>query len=288
MSRYVRKPLSINSFADLIGGDEYEINNVPLTDLHSFKNHPFRVVDDEAMEELVESIKNNGILTPAIVRKNPDGGYELISGHRRKHACEIIGLKKMPVVVKELNDDEATIIMVESNIQREEILPSEKAFAFKMKLEALSHPGKKIADLESSAESIGSEYKISKRQIHRYIRLTELIPELLDMVDEKKLPFNTAVEISYLQKEEQQIVYGKLLDGEKINPEGLKKVRQTSKELDVNKIEKLIFSESTKTKSSSITLKEKKISEYFGKEYSKKDIERVIYSLLDEWKKGQG
>ena len=283
-----REKIKLTSYDELLGVSSDGAIEVEINKLSDFNNHPFRVVDDEAMEELVESIKNNGILTPAIVRENPDGGYELISGHRRKHACEIIGLKKMPVVVKELNDDEATIIMVESNIQREEILPSEKAFAFKMKLEALSHPGKKIADLESSAESIGSEYKISKRQIHRYIRLTELIPELLDMVDEKKLPFNTAVEISYLQKEEQQVVYGKLLDGEKINPEGLKKVRQASKELDVNKIEKLIFSESTKTKSASITLKEKKISEYFGKEYSKKDIERVIYSLLDEWKKGQG
>ena len=142
MSRYVRKPLSINSFADLIGGDEYEINNVPLTDLHSFKNHPFKVIDDDKMSELVESIKKSGVLTPGIVRADIDGGYEIISGHRRKRACELAGLTEMPVVIKHLNDDEAVIAMVESNSQREEILPSEKAFAYKMRLEALSHQGK--------------------------------------------------------------------------------------------------------------------------------------------------
>ena len=137
MSRYVRKALSINSFADLIGGDEYEINNVPLTDLHSFKNHPFKVIDDDKMDELVESIKKSGVLTPGIVRADIDGGYEIISGHRRKRACELAGLTEMPVVIKHLNDDEAVIAMVDSNSQREEILPSEKAFAYKMRYEAL-------------------------------------------------------------------------------------------------------------------------------------------------------
>ena len=163
--------------------------DIPLDQLHEFKNHPFHVVDDAAMDELVESIKKNGILSPAIARKRPEGGYELISGHRRKHAAELAGLEKMPVFVKELSDDEATIIMVDANIQREEILPSERAFAFKMKMEAMSHQGV-TSDHNGpklSTSKIGKENGMSGTQVKRYIRLTELIPELLELVDKKKI-----------------------------------------------------------------------------------------------------
>ena len=187
------------------------VQEIKLSDLHPFKGHPFKVVDDEAMQKTVESIAQFGVMTPAIARPRPEGGYELIAGHRRHHASELAGKETMPVIVRDMDDDAATILMVDSNLQRETLLPSERAFAYKMKLEAIKHQGQRT-DLTSSQvgmklqamDIVGQEAGDSRNQVHRYIRLTELIPELLDMVDEKKIAFNPAVEISYLKPNEQQ------------------------------------------------------------------------------------
>ena len=188
-----------------------EYRKLNFLDLHPFKGHPFKVVDDEAMQKTVESIAQFGVMTPAIARPRPEGGYELIAGHRRHHASELAGKETMPVIVRDMDDDAATILMVDSNLQRETLLPSERAFAYKMKLEAIKHQGQRT-DLTSSQvgmklqamDIVGQEAGDSRNQVHRYIRLTELIPELLDMVDEKKIAFNPAVEISYLKPNEQQ------------------------------------------------------------------------------------
>ena len=192
------------------------VQMIPLSELHPFEGHPFRVVDDEEMQKTVESVKQYGVLTPAIARPDPDGGYEIISGHRRLRASELAGLDKLPVIVREMDDDEAIIYMVDSNLQREHILPSERAFAYKMKLDAIKHQGART-DLsqegtssrvgmksQQALELVGKEAGDSRNQVHRYIRLTELIPEIRDMVDEKKIAFNPAVELSYLKPEEQR------------------------------------------------------------------------------------
>ena len=201
--------VKLTSYEELLAVPTIEgASDIPLDQLHEFRDHPFHVVDDEAMLELVESIKKNGILSPAIARKRPEGGFELISGHRRRRAAQLAGLDKMPVFVKELSDDEATIIMVDANIQREEILPSERAFAFKMKMEAMSHQGV-TSDHNGpklSTSKIGKENGMSGTQVKRYIRLTELIPELLELVDKKKISFVNGVELSFLSKSIQQIV----------------------------------------------------------------------------------
>ncbi len=297
MSRYVRKPLSINSFADLIGGDEYEINNVPLTDLHSFKNHPFKVIDDEKMDELVESIKKNGVLTPGIVRADIDGGYEIISGHRRKRACELAGLTEMPVVIKHLNDDEAVIAMVDSNSQREEILPSEKAFAYKMRFEAMSHQGKKQEDLPSTqvgwkaetAAQIGEELGDSKNQVRRYIRLTELEQPLLDLVDCKKLKFNPAVELSYLTQKQQETLI-KVMDEEKAVPSlaQAQRLKRMSQEKTYTKesVRNLLSKPSVQARR--VIIDESVIMRYFTPDTSDEYITKLICSLLDEWQGRRG
>lgn len=297
MSRYVRKPLSINSFADLIGGDEYEINNVPLTDLHTFKNHPFKVIDDEKMDELVESIKKNGVLTPGIVRADIDGGYEIISGHRRKRACELAGLTEMPVVIKHLNDDEAVIAMVDSNSQREEILPSEKAFAYKMRFEAMSHQGKKQEDLTSTqvgwksetAAQIGEELGDSKNQVRRYIRLTELEQPLLDLVDCKKLKFNPAVELSYLTQKQQETLI-KVMDEEKAVPSlaQAQRLKRMSQEKTYTKesVRSLLSKPSIQARR--VIIDESVIMRYFTPDTSDEYIQKLICSLLDEWQGRRG
>ena len=187
-----------------------KVREIPLAELHPFKNHPFKVLDDESMQRTVESIARFGVLSPAIARPSPDGGYELVAGHRRHHACELVGMETMPVIVRELDDDAATILMVDSNLQRETLLPSERAFAYKMKLEAIKHQGMR-SDLTStqvaqklSVQQVGDEAGVSKDTVRRFIRLTELIPELLDMVDQKQIAFNPAVELSFLKPEEQK------------------------------------------------------------------------------------
>ena len=213
--------ISLSSYDDIFQTDQSReeaqqerVQEIPLSELHPFKGHPFKVLDDDAMQKTVESIAQFGVMTPAIARPRPEGGYELIAGHRRHHASELAGKETMPVIVREMDDDAATILMVDSNLQRETILPSERAFAYKMKLEAMNHQGERV-DLtcsqlgnksagKKSSELLAEQVGQSKNQIFRYIRLTELIPELLDMVDEKKIAFNPAVELSYLKKEEQK------------------------------------------------------------------------------------
>ena len=218
IDRTIAGKIKINSFTDLIGGDNNEVCEIELKELHDFKDHPFKVKDDEKMQEMVESIKKTGVLVPGVVRAKAEGGYEIIAGHRRKRACELAGLTTMPVVIRKYNNDEAVLAMIDSNLQREEILPSEKAFAYKMKLEALSHQGKaKEDDSEDvtsrqvvtklrSDDEIGSVTGESGRQIQRYIRLTELIRPILDMVDDKKIKFVPAVELSYLTAKQQAIL----------------------------------------------------------------------------------
>ena len=284
-----REKIKLTSYDELLGVQKDGTIEVNLTELHEFKNHPFRVIDDEKMQELAESIKANGVLSPALVRKRSEGGYELISGHRRKRACEIAGLSKMPVIVKELSDDEATIIMVDANIQREEILPSEKAFAFKMKMEAMSHQG--VSNGKITADEIGADNGVSGRQVKRYIRLTMLIPELLQLVDEKKLPFVVGVEISYLDEEFQEVIYKNLMEGKKVGKNEIHSLRQNEEleegELTIYDIEGLLFPEKAKKKISNVTLNQRKLAKYFTPDYEAEQIEEIILSLLEKWNEEQ-
>ena len=223
--RSIAGKIKINSYGDLFGGEENEVSEVDLTELHSFKNHPFKVLEDEKMQELVDSIKVRGVVVPGVVRAIPEGGYEIISGHRRKRACELAGLKTMPVIIKQCSNDEAILAMVDSNLQREEILPSERAFSYKMKFEALSHQGKQSEGVTSTqvgwkletASLVGEAMGDSKNQVRRYIRLTELLTDFLDMVDDKRLKFNPAVEISYLTNNQQEILL-KVMNEENVVP----------------------------------------------------------------------
>ena len=281
--------IKLTSYDELLGVQKDGTIEVNLTELHEFKNHPFKVIDDEKMQELAESIKANGVLSPALVRKRSEGGYELVSGHRRKRACEIAGLSKMPVIVKELSDDEATIIMVDANIQREEILPSEKAFAFKMKMEAMSHQG--VSNGKITADEIGADNGVSGRQVKRYIRLTMLIPELLQLVDEKKLPFVVGVEISYLDEEFQEVIYKNLMEGKKVGKNEIHSLRQNEEleegELTIYDIEGLLFPEKAKKKISNVTLNQRKLAKYFTPDYEAEQIEEIILSLLEKWNEEQ-
>ncbi|MDO5392769.1 MAG: ParB/RepB/Spo0J family partition protein [Eubacteriales bacterium] len=266
------------------------IREVFLDSLYPFPNHPFKVLDDEKMEELAESIKQHGVLVPGIVRLKPSGGYELVSGHRRKRACEIAGLKHMPVIVRDLTDDESTVIMVDSNIQREELLVSEKAFAYKMKYDALKRQGKRT-DLTScqvgkklAAEDLGSSTGDSTRQVLRYIHLTELLPKLLEMTDSKKLPFHTAVELSYLKEEEQDNLL-QYMDNHEMVPsmKQAQELKKCAKEkgLTYPEIDRICCSDNTERLQ--VKLPEKKLRQYFPEKYTKKQIEDVIFTLLNDW-----
>ena len=267
-----------------------KVQNIPLAELHPFKNHPFKVVDDEAMLRTVESVAQYGVLAPAIARPREDGGYELVSGHRRHHASELAGLQTMPVIVRNLDDDEAVILMVDSNLQRETILPSERAFAYKMKLEAIKHQGER-ADLtcgqvgHKSRDSLSNDD--SGRQVQRYIRLTKLIPELLSMVDEKKIAFNPAVELSYLSKDE-QINFLEAMDMEQTTPslsqaQRLKKFSQEGNcSLDVMVG---VMSEVKKDELDKVTIKNDVLKKYFPKSYTPKQMQDIIIKLLEGWHK---
>lgn len=269
-----------------------KVLEIPLSDLYPFKNHPFKVLDDEAMQDTVESIKAHGVLVPGIARPRAEGGYELIAGHRRKHGSELAGKAAMPVLVRDLDDDEATIIMVDSNIQRENLLPSEKAWAYKMKLDALKHQG-----VKDTSRQLGEKYSVdalsensndSARNIHRFIRLTELLPDLLQMVDDKKLPFNPAVELSYLTQAEQEILLS-LMTKLAITPsleqaKRLKKYSQDGK-LDENVMDAILTEE--RPKAVQVTLKSDKLKQYFPKTYTPAQIEDIIFSLLETWKTEQ-
>ena len=267
-----------------------KVQDIPLEELHPFKNHPFKVKDDAAMQDTVDSVREYGVLVPAIARPDPNGGYELIAGHRRHYASELAGKETMPVIVRDLDDDAATIIMVDSNLQREELLPSERAFAYKMKLEALKHQGKKTLDQlgpKWSTQEIGKAGNDSMSQVKRFIRLTELIPTLLDMVDERKIAFNPAVELSYLKKEEQTLLL-EAMDSEQATPslsqaQRLKKFSQ-QKMLSLD-VMRAVMSEEKKTDLDRVTLKNETLRRYFPKSYTPKQMEDTIIKLLEGWYK---
>lgn len=276
-----------------------EVVNIPLAELHPFPNQPFAVRDDERMQETAASIKEYGVLTPAVARPLESGGYELISGHRRKRACELAGLAEMPVIVKEMDTDTATIMMVDSNLQRENILPSEKAKAYKMKLEAIKRQGART-DLTStqvaqklSVEQVGDDAGISKDQVRRYIRLTELEPELQQMVDEKKIAFTPAVELSYLQPEEQKQLL-QAIDSEQATPslsqaQRMKKMSQAG-ELDEDKILAIMQEEKkpeqvVKRDENSVSFSTDRLRKYFPRSYTPLQMENTIIKLLEAWQK---
>ena len=270
------------------------VQEIPLDQLKPFKNHPFKVRDDQRMLDTADSIREYGVLVPAIARPDPNGGYELISGHRRKRGCEMAGLQTMPVIIRDLDDDAAVLVMVDSNIQREELLPSERAFAYKMKLEALKHQGAR-SDLTSRqvvgklemADVVGQNAGESGRQVQRYIRLTELIPELLDMVDERKLAFNPAVEVSYLKRDEQRMLL-EAMDAEQTTPslsqaQRLKKFSQEGKLTE--EAMSAIMSEEKKSDMDKVTIRSDTLHKYFPKSYTPKQMEQTIIRLLDVWQK---
>lgn len=293
--------ISLRSYDEIFSTDESRaeaqqerVQEIKLSELHPFKGHPFKVLDDEAMQKTVESITQFGVMTPAIARSRPEGGYELIAGHRRHHASKLAGKETMPVIVRDMDDDAATILMVDSNLQRETLLPSERAFAYKMKLEAIKHQGQRT-DLTSSQfgmklqamDVVGQEAGDSRNQVHRYIRLTELIPELLDMVDEKKIAFNPAVELSYLKKEEQQ-GFLEAMDYAQTTPslsqaQRLKKFSQEGKcSLDAMCA---ILSEEKKNEQDRVTIKNDVLRKYFPQSYTPKQMEDTIIKLLEQWQK---
>ena len=270
------------------------VQEIPLDQLKPFRNHPFKVRDDQRMLDTVDSIREYGVLVPAIARPDPEGGYELISGHRRKRGCEMAGLQTMPVIIRDLDDDAAVLVMVDSNIQREELLPSERAFAYKMKLEALKHQGAR-SDLTSSQlgtklradELLAQQAGESRNQVQRFIRLTELISELLDMVDERKLAFNPAVEVSYLKQDEQRMLL-EAMDAEQTTPslsqaQRLKKFSQEGRLTE--EAMSAIMSEEKKSDMDKVTLRSETLRRYFPKSYTPKQMEQTIIKLLDVWQK---
>ena len=270
------------------------VQEIPLDQLKPFRNHPFKVCDDQRMLDTVDSIREYGVLVPAIARPDPEGGYELISGHRRKRGCEMAGLQTMPVIIRDLDDDAAVLVMVDSNIQREELLPSERAFAYKMKLEALKHQGARM-DLTScqvgtklrADEKLAESVNESARTVQRFIRLTELISELLDMVDERKLAFNPAVEVSYLKQDEQRMLL-EAMDAEQTTPslsqaQRLKKFSQEGRMTE--EAMSAIMSEEKKSDMDKVTLRSDTLRKYFPKSYTPKQMEQTIIKLLDVWQK---
>ncbi len=291
--------LNLTSYDEIFQTEETRIEafqekviDIPLTELHPFKNHPFKVTDDESMLETADSITKHGVLVPVIARPREEGGYELISGHRRKRASELAGKETLPCIVRNLDDDAATIIMVDSNIQRENILPSERAFAYKLKLDAIrrqagqpSNNSRQVVGNLESADIVGKDAGESGRQVQRYIRLTELVPELLDMVDAKKIAFNPAVELSYLMPHEQvQLI--EAMDMEQATPslsqaQRLKKYSQDGKlTFDVMTA---IMSEEKKGEPDKVTLTGEKLKKYFPKSYTPQQMEETIIKLLEGW-----
>lgn len=272
-----------------------KVQMIPLSELHPFRNHPFKVKDDEAMANTVDSVRQYGVLVPAIARPLESGGYELVSGHRRHRASELAGLTEMPVIVRDLDDDAATIIMVDSNLQRETLLPSERAFAYKMKLEAIKHQGLR-SDLTSgqlgqkfrcSAELVANQAGDSYKQVQRFIRLTALIPDLLNLVDEKKVAFNPAVELSYLKTEEQVLLLD-AMESEQTTPslsqaQRLKKFSQEGK-LSVD-VMRAIMSEEKKPEMDKVIFTSARLRQYFPKSYTPQQMENTILRLLEQWQR---
>ena len=298
------KKVELASVDDLFSTEESradaqreKVVEIPLSELHPFKGHPFKVKDDEAMMETADSIKQYGVLVPAIARPDPEGGYELVAGHRRHRASELADKETMPVIVRDLDDDAATIIMVDSNLQRESLLPSERAFAYKMKLDAMKHQGERV-DLtcsqvgnklegKKSSEILAEQVGQSKNQIFRYIRLTELIPELMDMVDEKKIALNPAYELSFLKKEEQVDLLD-AMDSEQATPslsqaQRLKKYSQEGHlTLDMMRV---IMGEEKKSDLDRVTFTSDTLRKYFPKSYTPQRMQETIIKLLEQWQK---
>lgn len=281
----------LTSFDDLFGTGEAvsgeTVTSVPLSQLHTFKDHPFRVLDDEKMQETVKSVRQYGVLVPGIVRPHPESGYEVIAGHRRWRACELAGLTEMPVIIREMDDDTAVVLMVDTNIQREDILPSEKAKAYRMKYEAMKHQGSK-GD-KYTADVIGEAAGDSGRTVQRYIRLSELVTELLDLVDENKIPMVAGEKLSYLKTEEQEWIVDAIGNSgifpSKAQAEQLKESSGAG-ELTEGKVYAVLVRK--EKENVNVTISAKKIRNYFPVEYSREQIEDVIYTLLEEWKQKEG
>ncbi len=291
----IKGKVNIISYDELLSGEDYkekaDIVEVPIQDLYEFKNHPFHVVDDEKMEELVESIKEKGVLSPAIVRPREEGGYEIISGHRRRRACELAEMESMPAIIKDLDDDEATILMVDANIQRENILPSERAFAYKMRIKAEKNQGKRT-DLTSGqivpkliSEQIGDEEGMSGRQIKRYVRLTNLLPELLERVDNGKIGFIPAVNISFLKKEEQNWILAVLKEADKkISLRQSELLRKSSEEKNLSEDMVCDILVTKKTLNRTVTITESELKKYFPEDMDSAEIKSQIIELIKQWK----
>ena len=270
-----------------------QVQQIPIGELFPFKNHPFKVLDDESMQRTVESVEQYGVLSPLIARPRPEGGYEIISGHRRQHAAQLAGLDTLPVIVRQMDDDAAVLLMVDSNLQRENILPSERAFAYKMKLEALKNQGAR-SDLTSvqvapklSTEKIGEEVGMSKDNVKRYIRLTNLVPELLDMVDEKKIAFNPAVELSYLDESQQRDFLEAMEDTQNApslsQAQRLKKLAQEGHfSYDVAFA---VMGEEKKDELDKVVIKNDTLRKYFPRSYTPKQMEDTIIKLLEQWQR---
>ena len=276
-----------------------QVQQIPIGELFSFKNHPFKVLDDESMQRTVESVEQYGVLSPLIARPRPEGGYEIISGHRRQHAAQLAGLETLPVIVRNMDDDAAVLLMVDSNLQRETILPSERAFAYKMKLEAMKHQaGRPTQDNYSqvgnnfgtlSSEEMAEELGTSKNQIFRYIRLTNLVPELLDMVDEKKISFNPAVELSYLDTNQQRDFLEAMQDTQNApslsQAQRLKKLAQEGHfSYDVAFA---VMGEEKKDELDKVVIKNDTLRKYFPRSYTPKQMEDTIIKLLEQWQRKQ-
>ena len=276
-----------------------QVQQIPIGELFPFKNHPFKVLDDESMQRTVESVEQYGVLSPLIARPRPEGGYEIISGHRRQHAAQLAGLDALPVIVRQMDDDAAVLLMVDSNLQRETILPSERAFAYKMKLEAMKHQaGRPTQDNYSqvgnnfgtlSSEEMAEELGTSKNQIFRHIRLTNLVPELLDMVDEKKIAFNPAVELSYLDESQQRDFLEAMEDTQ--NAPSLSQAQQLKKMAQQGEFsyEKAfdVMGQEKKSEKDTVTIKNETLRKYFPRSYTPKQMEEKIIQLLDAWQKKQ-
>lgn len=295
--------IKLTSIDELLGVvNEESAMEIEIRKIHSFVDHPFKVMDDEKMDELVASIRENGVLVPVLLRPDEHGGYEMVSGHRRMHASILAGFDTIPAIVREMTNDEAVIAMVDANIQREELLPSEKAYAYKMKLGAMKRQAGRPRknDLKNnstqngrnleSAEIMADEVGESKNQIRRYIRLTELIPDLLEMVDSKKLNFTTAVDISYIDKQVQGWLYEYICDNGFIKPNQITELRKFIGQGNMTQPLMISILNSTiqvKVPSKKVTFNEKKLTKYFPEHYSSADMERVIVSLLEKWKEDQ-
>lgn len=303
MASRVAGKIKLQSVDELLGVPEIAgTQEIEIGRIHSFPNHPFKVLDDEKMDTLVDSIRENGILNPVIVRPDNSGDYEMISGHRRLHAAGIAGLNKVPAIVKEMSDDEATIIMVDANVQREEILPSERAFSLKMKMDAMRRQGERI-DVDGTcctecdksgkktASIVGDQVGLKARQVHKYIRLTELVPEILEFIDQKKITITMGVDLSYLDEQIQKWVYEYYKDNGFLKPvqvEALKNYPNLSNATQQSVISIMNDALPKKSNSAKITFSEKKLDKYFPSHFSSKDRENIIIQLLEKWREEQG